>query len=101
MNVFEKQLKNCTAKDWVKTVIGDLEKVGLNVTFEEIKTIRKAKWKSMVKKSITEHSFTYLENIKQSHSKVKELEYENSKLKHISFQISLISTRKISTLFLE
>ena len=63
----------------MKTVIDDLEKVGLNVTFEEIKTIRKAKWKSMVKKSITEHSFTYLENIKQSHSKVKELEYEKLK----------------------
>ena len=79
VKVFEKQLKNCTAKDWVKTVIDDLEKVGLNVTFEEIKSIRKAKWKSMVKKSITEHSFTYLENIKQSHSKVKELEYEKLK----------------------
>ena len=34
VKVFEKQLKNCTAKDWVKTVIDDLEKVGLNVTFE-------------------------------------------------------------------
>ena len=79
VKVFEKQLKNCTAKDWVKTVIDDLEKVGLNVTFDEIKTTSKAKWWSMVKKSITEHSFKYLENIKQSHSKVKELEYEKLK----------------------
>ena len=31
VKVFEKQLKNCTAKDWVKTVIDDLEKVECNI----------------------------------------------------------------------
>ena len=76
VKVFEKQVKNCTAKDWVNTVIDDLEKVGLNATFAEIKTTRKVKWKNMVKKSISEHAFSNLEKIKQSHSKVKELKHE-------------------------
>ena len=65
VKVFEKQLKNCSLKDWVKTVMDDLEKVGLNATFAEIKTTRKAIWKNIVKKSISEHSFLYLENLKK------------------------------------
>ena len=66
--VFEKQVANSTKNYWVRTVICDLKELGLNVTFVEIKAMTKAHWKSTVKKSITEHSLKYLENIKETHS---------------------------------
>ena len=73
--VFEKQCKNRTKKDWVSTVLADLELVGLNVTFADIQLMSKAKWKNIVKRSISEKALENLETRKQMHSKVKELKH--------------------------
>ena len=73
--MFEKQCRDNTSKDWVRTVESDLEKVGLNVTFADIKEMSKVKWKNTVKKSVNENALLYLETVKQTHSKVKLLKH--------------------------
>ena len=43
---------NPTKKDWVSTVKKDLEDLDLNVTFEDIKVMKKSSFKNMLKQSI-------------------------------------------------
>ena len=73
--VFEKQCENRTNKDWVSTVMNDLEEIGLNVTFADIQKRNKLKWKNMIKRSISENVLEKLNTIKQIHSKVKDLNH--------------------------
>ena len=75
--VFEKQCKDGTRRDWVNTVISDLDLCKLNVTFEDIQSMTKPKWKSIVKTHISEKSLKDLEIMKQRHSKVMELKHPN------------------------
>ena len=74
--VLEKQCESRTAKDWVTTVITDLETLGLNVTFGDIQKMSKVKWKSIVKIKVKEESLKNLEKMKKAHSKVKEIEHK-------------------------
>lgn len=74
--VFETQCKNKTSKDWISTVLSDLEYLELNVTFDDIQKMSKSKWKSEIKKAVRNKSFKILENIKQTHSKVNKLKHQ-------------------------
>ena len=78
--VFEKRSQNRTKKDWVSTVLSDLETMKIDVNFGDIQTMNKTKWKNVVKTKIREESFQYLESIKQKHSKVMELKHINLKM---------------------
>ena len=73
--MFEKQCENRNKKDWVSTVIEDLEEIGLNVNFEDIQKMKNEKWKSTVKQYIKEMTFSKLNQIKETHSKVKQIKY--------------------------
>ena len=73
--VFNSQCKNPTTRDWVSTIKADLEYLGLNVNFADIRAMSKGKWKNTVKRSIKENSFINLEKIKQGHSKVNKLKH--------------------------
>ena len=77
--VFQSQCNHQTSKDWITSIKADLEYLGLNVNFAEIKGISKAKWKATVKQSVTEKSLKNLNNLKQKHSKVSEL--KNTQIK--------------------
>ena len=68
--VFNSQCKNPTTRDWVSTIKADLEYLGLNVNFADIRAMSKGKWKNTVKRSIKENSFINLEKIKQGHLKL-------------------------------
>ena len=78
--IFEKQSRNRTPKDWITTVLKDIEELELNVTFEEIKQMSKQGWKNMVKASIKDKTFQTLEAVKQNHSKVRKLKHEKLEL---------------------
>ena len=74
--VFNSQMKNKTKKDWVTTVLQDLQWLGLNdLSMEEIKFLKKTVWKNMIKQRINLKTFETLDNIKKSHSKVKHIEH--------------------------
>ena len=78
--VFQSQCNHQTSKDWITTIKSDLEYLGLNVNFADIKEMSKAKWKATVKQSIREMSLKYLNNLKQRHSKVNELKHTSIKM---------------------
>ena len=47
-----------------------------NLTFEEIKKMKKREFKNLVKQKVMEKTFTKLQNVKKCHSKVRHLEHE-------------------------
>ena len=74
--VFNSQMKNKTKKDWVTTVLQDLQWLGLNdLSMEEITILKKTVWKKMIKQRIILKTFETLDNVKKSHSKVKHIEH--------------------------
>ena len=74
--VFESQQKNRTKNDWISTVLKDMEQLELDVTFADIQKMSKGEWKTIVKRSIIQKALQNLIEIKQTHSKVMQLNYE-------------------------
>ena len=72
---FEAQMKNPTPKDWVTTVGNDLKELDMNVTFADIRTMSKGKFKSMLKLNIKKKAIKELEKKKSTHSKVKHIKH--------------------------
>ena len=56
--------------------------VGLNLSHTQIKDMKKEFYKDLVKKKISDCAFEYLQNIKMSHSKVKNIDYSKLELAH-------------------
>ena len=78
---FQTQLKNRTKRDWVTTIFDDLEKLNMKETsLETIRTMKKASFMNIVKQKIIERSFENLIKVKNTHSKVKNLEYNLLKI---------------------
>ena len=75
------QIGNRTKRDWVTSVFGDLENLNMgNMNIEEIKNMKQTSFEGMVKENIRINAFERLEKIKNSHSKVKEIEYKVLKI---------------------
>ena len=72
---FETQKRNKTSKDWVTTVSSDIEEINLNMTFEDIKNMKKTTFMNTVKRKIYNKSLKYLEKMKENHSKVMGLKH--------------------------
>ena len=73
--VFVSQLRRPGRKDWAGLVQNDMNEVGIHLSHDQIKGMKKEAFKALVKKKVTECGFKYLLNIKMSHSKVKNIEY--------------------------
>ena len=78
--VFEAQVRKRTKKDWISSVLSDLELLEMNVRFADIQIMSKSKWKSTVKRHIEERSLKYLNNLKQKHSKVNKLQHQKLRM---------------------
>ena len=63
-------MKQRTKKDWVTTVLDDLEKLEINLSMEEIATMKKTSFMNLIKNKINRRTFENLESLKQSHPKV-------------------------------
>ena len=75
------QIISWTTKDWVTTVFEDLKYLNLESTsLEEIKNIKQVSFEHLIKERIHEKTLERLENLKNSHSKVKDIEYEIIKM---------------------
>ena len=79
---FKTQLKTKRTKDWVSSVLKDLEDLKIEKTIEEIKNTKKITLKRMINKAITEKAFNRLIGIKENHSKVRHLEYAEFKMQN-------------------
>ena len=61
---FIAQMNSPTYKDWVSTVLGDLEELDIDIDIGEIQDMKKDKFKKIVKEKITNGAFQYLLNKK-------------------------------------
>ena len=59
--------------DWFLPVQNDLRMFQINLSDDEIKSLKKEKFKHIVKKSVREQGETYLYNLKENHSKSQNL----------------------------
>jgi hypothetical protein len=85
------QVKKKNPKDWVSTVLKDLEELKIDVNFVMIKEMKKSTWNIMLKKLITENSLRKLNLVKSKHTKVLHLEHKFMKMKSY-----LVANRKLN-----
>ena len=81
---FKAQQKFRNKKDWVSTVVDDLEELELGISFENIQVMKKSSFNHLVNKSIAENAFKRLEKLKLSHSKVENVKHL---MLNISYQV--------------
>ena len=73
---FEAQCDQPIRGDWVSTVKQDLAELEISLSFEEIERISKDAFKELVKKKVKKGALEYLQKLKQTHSKAKNLSYD-------------------------
>ena len=70
------QLKYKTKKDWINTVLEDLEYLELeNLTMEGLRSMKKPMFRKLIKEKIEKITFEKSETLKKSHSKVEKIEH--------------------------
>ena len=62
---FKAQLKKRTNKDWITTIIEDLEELEINLSFEEIRKMKKEHYMIMVKNKVMVKTFQKMEERKK------------------------------------
>ena len=77
---FKTQNKNRTSKDWITTILKDLDEIKMNVTFEEIEIMKKMKYLKMVKIKTDQSALEKLIIMKSNHSKVRHLKHFGVKM---------------------
>ena len=100
LRFFNAQLKKRKPKDWITTVLRDLQDLGIEQTMNEIKELKKNKLKRIMNKAIMNKAFERLMKLKESHSKVRNLAFSNLKMQNY-FKPSrvVISKNDIETIF--
>ena len=71
--VYNAQKLSPVENDWFLQVQDDLRMFQINLSDDEIKSLKKEKFKHIVKKSVREQGETYLYNLKKNHSKSQNL----------------------------
>ena len=78
--VFEIQSRNPTSKDWVTTVLNDLEEINMEMKFEDIKKMERKLFMNIVKRKIEYKTLNDLNRMKANHSKVMHIEHNTLKM---------------------
>ena len=100
LKFFNAQLKNRRPKDWVSSVLKDLQNLKIEQTFSEIKGLKKNTLKRVINKAIISKAFERLINLKENHSKVKHLAYSNLKMQnYLKPSRVMITQNEIQTIF--
>ena len=73
---YEAQKCKTSKGDWVKIVKEDMNEINLEMTDLQISKMTKQKFKKNLKKKISTEAFNYLIKIKETHSKMSEVEYK-------------------------
>ena len=88
--IYNAQKEKPIKDDWYLTVQKDKEYLNMSVSDNEIKSLRKTKFKKLVKLKIKKKALEYLNLIKKSHSKGKETVHETLEIQEY------IKTEKLS-----
>ena len=79
-NFFRAQCEDPTKGDWVSLVKEDMKSLNFEMTFDIIKTFSKDAFKETVKKHVKTAALKGLQEIQESHSKSKKLNYNELKM---------------------
>ena len=79
---FKTQLKTRRPKDWISSILKDLEDMKMELTIDEIKDLKIATLKRLITKEIAKMAFQRLISIKETHSKARNLKYCNLKMQN-------------------
>ena len=74
--VYEAQKTNPSPGDFIEIVRKDCENISLDLSEKEIYQISKQKFRIIVKSKILNAAFSFLKNLQEKHSKMKNIEYE-------------------------
>ena len=96
---FEAQNLRPSKNDWCYTVKNDMADIDLEYTFDEIKMIKKAKFKKIVKSKIINAAFADLNQTKDRHSKLDNIIYNNDLELQSYFKSSSVVPDDIRDLF--
>ena len=96
--VFFAQKRKPIGGDWVKLVEDDMKLLDIKLNDNEIKKMKKENFKVFVKKQVDNKSFTYLQNLKEGHSKVKHIKYQKLEMQKY-MKDSKFSINNIKLLF--
>ena len=78
---FQAQLKSRTRRDWVSTVIDDLNYLGMeNASWDTLKNMKKSSFMRQIKDKIFMKTLEKFNNEKKCHSKVKKIERNTIKM---------------------
>ena len=77
---YQTQCANPTKNDWCLTVKSNLETLQIKYNESEIKTMSEYSFNKLVKTSIKNETFQYLIKLKNSHSKVLHIQYDEFKM---------------------
>ena len=69
LKFFKTQLKTRRPKDWISSILKDLEDMKMELTIDEIKDLKIATLKRLITKEIAKMAFQRLISIKETHSK--------------------------------
>ena len=89
--IFITQWKYPARHDWTETVKKDLQYLDIPVKIEYIKSFKKEQFREIVKRQVKKRAFQYLLELKNSHSKMKDIEYEDWK------QQSYLRSNRVTT----
>ena len=96
--VFQVQWNHPVKDDWTLTVQQDLEDFKMNLSLEEMKGKSEWSFKRLVKTKSNEYALNHLLKMKQKHSKMDNLEYEELKMQNY-LKDGIISVKEAQNLF--
>ena len=68
--MYEAQKESPVKGDWVKHVEKDFEMIGMDINENEIETMSKSKYKTIVKNKIRDYIFKILREHQEGHKKI-------------------------------
>ena len=71
--VLRKQLEIPVSRDWGNTCKKDLEELGINLNFNELRKLKEETFGKLIKKRTEEKALDYLAKLKQKYSKVRHI----------------------------
>ena len=90
--IYFSQIRKPVKGDWAVTVAKDCK--DLNIDVESISTIKKERFKIILKEKITDFAFNYLQEKKSGHSKVKDIMYEKLSIQPYLTDIKFTTVEK-------
>ena len=92
------QFSNPIKGDWILQVINDFNDLNINYGISYLQKISETTFKTMVKRNIRKFLFAKLISQKNAHSKMKDLDYTELKMKPYLLQTDLTYSETITSI---